>query len=67
MHTGSIALIVENQRLRGALEFYARHEHWMALGSGVDSLRTSLVAMSGDGIQHGWRVAEDALSHSKGQ
>lgn len=46
--------------LKDALKFYSRHEHWMEIAP--DSLRTSFVAMQGDGDQHGWRVAEDALT-----
>jgi hypothetical protein len=53
----------ENRRLREALGFYARREHWMEIAP--DSLLTSLVAMQGDGEQHGWRVAEDALNPTR--
>jgi len=51
--------------LMEALRFYATKVHWMADSEGA--LRTHLVAMKGDGEQHGWRVAEDAicsLSHT---
>lgn len=48
-------------RLVEALQFYAKHIHWKGLTSD-SKLRTVLVAMSGDGKQDGWRVAEDALS-----
>lgn len=54
-------LISAIHRAESALGFYARHEHWMALTSDADALRTVLVAMQGAGEQHGWRVAEDAL------
>ncbi len=44
-----------------ALRFYARHVNWMATTEDPEALRRVLVAMSGDGEQHGWRVAENIL------
>lgn len=51
----------EVRRLREALQFYARHEHWMEQTSDSGLCRL-LVAMQGVGIQHGWIVAEIALT-----
>jgi len=44
-------------RVKRALEFYARHEHWMG-HTEDDDLRRVLSAMQGDGKQDGWHVAE---------
>lgn len=54
----------EIERLRKALDFYARHEHWMAQTDHADDLSRVLTAMQGDDEQHGWRVAEDALTET---
>lgn len=43
-----------------ALEFYARHEHWMALHETGGS-RTVLAAMGAPPSECGWAVAEAAL------
>jgi len=52
----------EKTRLRQALEFYARHEHWMALGEAVNGDRKLLVANGDVADTNGWTVAERALS-----
>ncbi len=54
-------LVQEVERLRKALGFYARHEHWMAVASDADCARQLLVALSGQLPPDGWAVAEDAL------
>ncbi len=55
------ALCAEVARLRKALRFYARHEHWMAITSDPDCASQLLVALSGQLPPDGWAVAEDAL------
>lgn len=55
-------LMVYVGRLEAGLRFYNNRNHWMPLAKDSEGLHTSLVAMQGDGEQHGWRVAEDTLA-----
>lgn len=50
--------IVPLERIKHAIDFYARHEHWMGQTED-DDLHRVLTAMQGEGKQDGWRVAED--------
>lgn len=52
----------EKTRLRQALEFYARHEHWMSLDGNLGSDRKLLIANGDTTDTDGWAVAEKALS-----
>lgn len=56
------AYVDEKTRLRRALEFYARHEHWMALGEGTNNDQKLLIANGDTTDTNGWAVAEKALS-----
>lgn len=55
-------VMLENSRLRDALAFYARREHWMEVSEGSD-FRMLLVAHSHlSNSIHGFGVAEDTLA-----
>lgn len=49
------------ETLLKAVQFYARHEHWMALTSDADCPLTNLIARQGDTSPDGWAVAEAAM------
>lgn len=51
----------EIKRLRGALSFYANHNHWMQLTEDSEN-SLLLCAMSGPSPFHGYSVAERALA-----
>ena len=55
-------LRAENERLCGALKFYARHEHWMAVHESPDCPQKLLIA-NGSMMKpgNGWEEAEAAL------
>lgn len=46
--------------LLAAVEFYSRHEHWMAITEDADCPLTNLVARKIPG-RDGWAVAEEAM------
>lgn len=48
--------------MRKALEFYARHEHWMTLGEQPGSQHKILVANGDTDSVEGWAMAEKALA-----
>ena len=56
------ALAAQNARLRAALEFYGRHEHWMAVCASADNSRL-LIANGKNRVKgDGWEEAANALA-----
>ena len=53
---------LEIARLRKALDFYARREHWMARTENLACSRKLLVANGDTSGTNGWAVAEEALA-----
>lgn len=61
-----LVLECHNAAMRRALEFYAKHIHWMDLSEDCEH-RTVLVARDGKmNDPNGWAVAESALSTDAG-
>jgi hypothetical protein len=55
-------VMLENSRLRDALEFYSRHEHWMSTSENHEP-QMLLIAHRGDSVYvHGWDVAQRTLA-----
>ena len=59
-HANEALLMAENNRLREALEFYSRPEHWMQQSENAENRRV-FVAMKGSGNQDGFEYAVEAL------
>lgn len=62
LRSGMKKVMLENQRLRAALDFYADHNHWMSTSENHEP-EMLLVAHAGDSVFiHGWDVAQRALA-----